>query len=236
MMGTAMIRVLVVDDDVTAASVHVGFVRRVPGFAVVAVAHTGQQALEAAAECEPDLVLLDLNLPDLGGFEVVERLHADQPNLDVMAVTAVREIHRVRQALQSGVVQYLIKPFSGEELRSRLEHYAGTYRRLADAPTVGQSDVDRIFGTGGVPRKPPIPKGLSPETTVLVERALRSASQPMSAAECGLLVGISRVSARRYLEHFVAAGRARVDLSYGAGRPERRYRLAGREVTGGRNA
>jgi response regulator of citrate/malate metabolism len=72
-----------------------------------------------------------------------------------------------------------------------------------------------------------LPKGLSPETAEAVQDALRSAGE-LSAAECADLVGISRVSARRYLEHFVARGAVVVRLQYGgAGRPERRYRSAG---------
>ena len=69
-----------------------------------------------------------------------------------------------------------------------------------------------------------LPKGLSPETADAVEAALTGAGE-LSAAECADAVGISRVSARRYLEHFVARGSAVVRLQYGgAGRPERRYR------------
>jgi response regulator of citrate/malate metabolism len=69
---------------------------------------------------------------------------------------------------------------------------------------------------------------MSPETAEAVERALRSADESLSATECAEAVGISRVSARRYLEHFVARGLAEVSLKYGAtGRPERRYRRLG---------
>ena len=70
-----------------------------------------------------------------------------------------------------------------------------------------------------------LPKGLSAPTADAVLAVL--AGGEVSAAECGEQVGLSRVSARRYLEHFVAQGRATVRLKYGgAGRPERRYRPA----------
>lgn len=62
------------------------------------------------------------------------------------------------------------------------------------------------------------------ETAGLIERALRDAEGTLSAAECAAATGISRVSARRYLEHFHVTGDADVSLRYGtAGRPERRY-------------
>jgi response regulator of citrate/malate metabolism len=69
---------------------------------------------------------------------------------------------------------------------------------------------------------------MSPETADLVWAVLDRQTVEMSAQECADAVGVSRVSARRYLEHFVAQGRAAVRLRYGgAGRPERRYRATG---------
>ena len=70
----------------------------------------------------------------------------------------------------------------------------------------------------------PLPKGLSTETADLVLAAMRERAE-ISASEAGEVVGLSRVTARRYLEHFVEVGAAEVRLQYGsAGRPERRYR------------
>lgn len=216
-----MIRVLIVDDDFMVARVHTGFVQRTAGFTVAGVAHTGQEALRAAAQLRPDLVLLDIYLPDIDGIAVLTRLGEDCPDIDVLAITAAREVTTVRRALRGGVVHYLMKPFDYADLRHRLEHYAAVHRRLADSETIDQSEVDRIFGT----RPKATPKGVSPETAAVVERALRNSDQPLSAAECAELVGISRVSARRYLEYFVSTGRAEVTLKYGsAGRPEHRYR------------
>ena len=69
-----------------------------------------------------------------------------------------------------------------------------------------------------------LPKGLTRPTAELVARELRATDGDLSATECSLRAGLSRVSTRRYLEYFVAAGSATVRLRYGrAGRPERRY-------------
>jgi response regulator of citrate/malate metabolism len=218
-----MIKVLIVEDDFMVARIHAGFVGRVAGFVVAGVVHNGNDALSAAAELKPDLVLLDIHLPDLNGIDVLKRLHERHPDVDVMAITAAREAETVRRALHGGIVHYLMKPFAYEDLRNRLEHYATAHRGLAQVETTDQSQVDQIFGTGGAPRKA-MPKGLSMETADAVERALREATASMSAAECADVVGVSRVSARRYLEHFVSSGKVNVSLRYGAaGRPERRY-------------
>ena len=219
-----MIRVLVVDDDFMVAKVHAAFVSRVPGFAVVGVAHTGNAALRAVAELDPDLVLLDIYLPDITGVEVLHRLREDAPDVDVLVISAAKEVETVRTALRGGVVNYLLKPFDQEALRSRLERYATASRTLGSAATVAQADLDRLFGARPTGPGERLPKGLSPESAGLVQRVLREAGADLSASECAQRAGLSRVSARRYLEHFAEVGRVEVRLRYGAaGRPERRY-------------
>ncbi|YCK34783.1 response regulator [Actinomadura sp. ATCC 39365] len=217
------VRVLVVDDDFMVARIHGGYVARVPGFEVVAVAHTGADALAAVAELRPDLVLLDIYLPDMSGLEVLKAID----DVDVLMISAARDVATVREAMRGGAVNYLIKPFTAAALTERLRQYADTRRRLtAIGPQARQDDVDRLFGA---PKQPvPVPKGLSPATCALVAQALRAAGRDLSAAETAELTGLSRVSARRYLEHLCASGRAELHPRYGtAGRPEHRYRWLG---------
>ncbi|BFO19374.1 hypothetical protein SHKM778_57620 [Streptomyces sp. KM77-8] len=180
-------------------------------------------------ELRPDLVLLDLYLPDLFGLDVIPRLRTAGHDCDVMVISAAREADAVRGAVRHGVVDYLLKPFDFEDLRGRLERYAVQRGRLLGAVVRGQADVDRVLAGGAAGPVPPVlPKGMSTETAGLVERTLRETDGTLSATECAGLTGVSRVSARRYLEYFHTVGRADVSLRYGAtGRPERRYRFLG---------
>jgi response regulator of citrate/malate metabolism len=223
-----VIRVLVVDDDFMVARVHTGFVSRVAGFEVVGTSHTGAEAVRAAAALEPDLVLLDLYLPDRFGLDVLADLRAAGHECDVMVITAAKEADAVRGALRQGVVDYVLKPFGFEDLRERLERYAAQREALTEAQVRGQEDIDRVLSRSGSATQVALPKGMSPQTAQLVERALRAAPGNLSATEAAELVGVSRVSARRYLEYFCSIGQAEVSLRYGsAGRPERRYRWGG---------
>ncbi|GAA1753047.1 MULTISPECIES: response regulator [Streptomonospora] len=232
-----MIRVLVVDDDFMVAKVNRRLVERVPGFTVVGEARTGAEALRLAEELRPDLLLLDIYLPDISGIDVLRRLRGGgSPQVDALMITAAREAATVRQALHGGAVHYIIKPFDAAALRERLTRYQEARRALEGPGVPGQDDVDRVFGgaaaapSGAGASGPAMPKGLTPESARLVEGELRRAGEA-SASECAGLTGLSRVSARRYLEYFVQAGSAEVRLRYGtAGRPERRYRWVGPPV------
>lgn len=229
------IDVLVVEDDFMVAGIHTRFVERVPGFRVVGVAATGQQALAEVERLAPDLLLLDVHLPDLSGIEVLRRLRADGHDLGVIVITAAREADTVRAAAAGGAAHYLVKPFSFDDLAGRLEAFRRAHLALAgvDSATeeaIDQTAIDAVFAQQPAQRAgaEPLPKGLSPETAEAVLAALADGEE-LSAAECAEAVGISRVSARRYLEHYAGTGRAAVRLKYGtAGRPERRYRLSGR--------
>ncbi|MDA2806705.1 response regulator [Nocardiopsis suaedae] len=226
-----MIRTLVVDDDFMVAQVHRRMVERVPGFTVAGEARTGAEALERVRELRPDLVLLDVYLPDIGGTEVLRRLRAgDGPPVDVLMITAARDAETVRRALHGGAVHYIVKPFAPETLRERLVRYQEA-RGVLEGGEAGQEDLDRVFGAppsgkapSGQAKPASMPKGLTPESAALVRSELEKTEADLSASECAALTGLSRVSARRYLEHFAQEGKAVVRLKYGtAGRPERRY-------------
>ncbi|CCH72903.1 Tricarboxylate transport transcriptional regulator TctD (fragment) [Nostocoides australiense Ben110] len=143
---------------------------------------------------------------------------------DVLMLSAARDIETLRVAQQAGAFHYLIKPFDIHALRLRLSEYA-VFRSQVDAVTEAhQDDVDRLFRPGQVRIGKEPPKGISNETIDLVVKALRDVAEDISAQECAEAVGLSRSSARRYLEHLVDSGRAQVRHRYGAtGRPDRRY-------------
>lgn len=228
-------RVLVVDDDFAVAALHRGFVETHGGFEVVGTAHTGADAIAMTERLAPDLVLLDIYLPDMSGVDVLAELRRRvDPPVDVITITAARELETVRAAMAGGVLHYLVKPFPAQVLRERLDDYLRhreALRRTEQRATeLDQQAVDRLIGaSSGARAAPPLPKGLSAHTLDLVSASLARWDGDASAREVGDAVGISRVSARRYLEHLVGAGRAQVAPRYGAaGRPENRYRWTGR--------
>jgi response regulator of citrate/malate metabolism len=219
--------VLVVDDDFMVAEIHRKFVDRVDGFATVGAARSGSEALEMAGALQPDLILLDVYLPDMTGLDVLKRLRSAGDAVGVIMITAARELDTVSGALDGGAADYLIKPFEFPQLQAKLEAFAARADALSSEAGADQSLIDSLFGSqggaAGAASDDALPKGLGKVTGQLVLDAARTAGE-VSSAECAELVGISRVSARRYLEHFLGVGALELRLQYGAGRPERRYR------------
>jgi response regulator of citrate/malate metabolism len=231
-----MIGVLIVDDDFMVAKVHAGFVTALEGFEVIGTASTGAQALAEIERVRPDLVLLDVYLPDMTGLEVLRQLRAAGSSADVIVISAARDVDSIRSALHGGVLHYLVKPFDRGTFETRLRNYAELRTDLAELATAAQSDVDRVFGgiRGGSQPQVATPKGITRETLDLVRQTLGAAGpEGLSATECSERTGLARVSARRYLEQLVMTDQADVRQRYGtAGRPERRFTLrsAGRPV------
>ncbi|HWJ82734.1 MAG TPA: response regulator [Nocardioides sp.] len=225
------VRVLVVEDEVRSAEAHASYVRRVPGFEVAGIAHSVADTMrtidaERAAGRPVDLLLLDMNLPDGHGLGLVTGARAAGHLCDVVAVTAARDTEVVRRAVAQGVVLYLLKPFTFATFRAKLEQYAAYREHLASSPReVVQDEVDRLLGSLRPTGAAPLPKGLSAETLREVTAAVRDAAAGLSASEAAALVGISRVTARRYLEHLATAGLADRQPRYGGGggRPEVAY-------------
>ncbi|WP_240137964.1 response regulator [Streptomyces sp. MUM 178J] len=218
------VRVLVVEDDPVAADAHAFYVRRVDGFEVAGVAHSRAEAVRALERTRVDLLLLDLYLPDGHGLRLVRSLRAGGHHADVIAVTSARDLAVVREGVSLGVVQYVLKPFTFATLRDRLARYAEF--RAAAGEASGQEEVDRALAAlRATPQSIGLPKGLSGPTLEAVTLTLRGAEGGLTAAEAGAAVGISRITARRYLEHLVSAGRAERSPRYGQiGRPELQYR------------
>jgi response regulator of citrate/malate metabolism len=221
--GPAPIRVLVVEDEPLAAQAHRQYVERVPGFTVVGTAHSGAETRRLLARTPVDLLLLDLYLPDGHGLQLLRALRAAGHAVDVIAVTSARDLAVVREGVSLGVVQYVLKPFAFATLRDRLVRYAEFRAAVGEAS--GQDEVDRALAALRSPRAAALPKGMSGPTLTAVTEALRAAEGGLTASEAAGAVGISRITARRYLEHLVTAGRAGRSPRYGqVGRPELCYR------------
>lgn len=227
-----MIRVLIVEDEPLIAEAHHTYLDRMSGFHAVGVAGAGRDALRAvaaaaAAGMPVDLVLLDIGLPDMTGLQVAAALAGRRPRPDVIAITSARDLALVHSAVAHGVVLYLLKPFTFAAFRDKLERYR-EYRTALPAgeSAATQDDIDRALGVLRTPpRRPDTPKGVAPQTLAEITRVVRAAPEGITAADAATSVGVSRITAWRYLERLAEDGVVDRGADYGgAGRPRTRYR------------
>ena len=209
-----------------AVSVHRQFVERIPGFEVVGEATTAREAQAAVLQLAPELVLLDIYLPDENGIDLIRHLRAIRsPRVDVIAITSAKDVEVLRDAMQLGVVHYIVKPFTFATFRERLESYRAARQRLDQMQHAEQRDIDRLYGLLRTSGEASLPKGISPPTLTLVATLLRDSEAALSTAELAARAGLSQGVARRYLRFLADSGAVDYTLRYGAaGRPEHLYR------------
>jgi response regulator of citrate/malate metabolism len=228
-MNAEPITVLVVDDDYRVATVHAAFVERVPGFRVIGQAHTAADALELARSLHPDLVLMDIYLPDGDGLHVVRELLNAPPSPAVMVISAASDIATVRLAVQLGAVHYLVKPFGFAAIAERLDAFRNAYAHITEWPDEAtQDDVNKIFDllrATSTTNLAAESSHLAP-TLQLVYQAVAASDSSLSAADIAAIVGISRATAQRYLTRLELTDTVKLELRYGStGRPENRYSI-----------
>lgn len=237
-MTGADIRTVIVDDDPAVQRLHTRYLAEVPGFALVGVARTGAAAAALVTRPDVDFVLLDMNLPDFSGIEVLHRLRIVRDwEVDVLVISSARDTTTVRQALSAHVVGYLVKPFTKEAFIQRLAEYrsARGARTVEAGLPLGQGDIDAIAagrqgmlagGPAVAATEEALPKGLSASTLELVRRSL-DAAQPSSVRDVVGRSGASAPTVRRYLDHLARTGEVTLSHRFGArGRPEVLYRLS----------
>ncbi|GAB2963795.1 response regulator [Amycolatopsis acidiphila] len=219
-----MIRTLIVDDDYRVAAIHAASIDRIPGFSCIGQAHTAAEARQAVADLGPDLLLLDVYLPDDDGLSILRGLNShDAAPPDCIVITAARDLSTVRSAMHLGAVYYLVKPFGLAQLRSQLEAYRQWRQHASGAGEADQATVDTLYNMLRGPAPAARADALSPTMQKVLD-TIRASPIPLAASALATQLGISRPTAQRYLTELHRRGALQLHLEYGnAGRPVHRY-------------
>jgi two-component system CitB family response regulator len=225
-----MIQVLIIEDDLRIAQINRRFVEKVEGFQVIGIATDEQQAREHLEILTPDLVLLDLYFPDMNGLDLLRDIQTNSRLTDVIIITAAKEFDAVREAIRGGVYDFMIKPVVFERFQEKLKSYQKYYQKMnllgESNQQVDQEGIDQLlWGSERGEKDSYLPKGIDKITSEKISSYIGQGAEEWTAEELGKRVGVSRSTARRYLEYFVAKGELFADISYGTvGRPERVYK------------
>ena len=227
-----ILKVLIAEADPLLQKLYSDLIVSEPAFTVLKSVSNGPQMFESLRCVEADLVLLDLHLKDFNALDGLEELRKEFPKTDYIVASSGEDPTLVRKALCQGVFEYLIKPFSFERLKFALRNYHIYHQSLTCRTRPWQQeDLDTLVSlksrdlTWANSRA--IPQGLQLKCLNEVENFLKDNNDTYSAQEVGDALGVSRSTARRYLEFLTMNERAVVDFAYRkVGRPEKRYRMS----------
>ena len=133
----ADLRVLVVDDEPEVAAGHAAYVRRVPGFELVGTAGTVQTAVSVLTRQAVDLVLLDLNLPDMTGIDILTKLKANEHTrrAPVIVLTTTDDQREIQRCYDLGANVYITKPLNYESFADAIRQL-GLFLSVMQAPDI----------------------------------------------------------------------------------------------------
>jgi two-component system CitB family response regulator len=230
---TGDIQVLIVEDDVNIAEINRRFIEKIPGFKVVGMATTGEQAQDWLDVLQPHLVLLDVYLPDMKGTELVKYVRYHFEHIDIIMVTAANEVEIVRKALHGGVFDFIVKPLMFDRIKESLLNYQNRVQEMNESEILNEKQIRKLWSSSHDEDSllhqgnsiQGMPKGIDQLTLDKVSRYISDiGGEGTTADSLSTEVGVSRSTARRYLEYLVAKKQVRTELIYGnVGRPERRY-------------
>lgn len=225
------LRAVIIEDDFRIASIHKEMVEQNDQYTVTESHLTAKSLLDSLENSDqlPELILLDMYIPDVRGFSLLETLRTTYPLIAIIVVTAADDVKTIQQAMFYGVFDYLIKPVQQSRLHeaiSRLALWANIEKE-----TFTQSDVDLLlWGTTAASLqteaiRSALPKGIDQLTLEEITAYLQQhTDEKITAQALSEAIGISRSTARRYLEYMVGNKDIQAALHYGqVGRPQRIY-------------
>ncbi len=221
------IPVLVVEDDPMVVEIHQRYLGALENFVLAGVGDNGETALEILQKTTSlRLILLDIYMPRMDGVAFLRELRHRGCSVDVIAVTAASEPEMVQSMLRNGAFDYLVKPFTFERYSAALGAYHRYCSSLEKGKNLDQGTLDSLAFRTGQKEDFLLPKGLHEEKLHQVLSVLASSPEPWSANEMAERTGVSRVTARRYLEFLVSSGKAVTKSAYQhVGRPVKKYLL-----------
>ncbi|MCZ8514390.1 response regulator [Paenibacillus filicis] len=226
-MTNSPVCVLIIDDDFMIARMHGKYIESEEGYDLAGIALNGEQALSMIDEKKPDLLLLDVYMPDCSGIELLRTIRTQQMRCDIILITAAKELEIVEEGFRLGIFDYLVKPFDLEHLRNTLTKYMQFRNRLSSAGQINQEIVNDLKNLR-VSRTQPqqFHKGIDDKTLNRIKKYLIDAKNFQTVDEIALRAGVSKTTVRNYINYLLDEEIVEELLQYGTiGRPQKLYRL-----------
>ncbi|MBU8877788.1 response regulator [Bacillus sp. FJAT-29790] len=218
------ISVFIVEDDPMVLEVNKGFLEKMTSFTLIGMSANGKDALTQIIKLKPNLVLLDMYLPDISGLEILVELRAKRVPCDIIMITAARDAVTIKEVMRLGAVDYMVKPFRFDRFKKSLEDYYKMTKKISGLEHLRQEDIDEWLGSSGSAEE--LPKGLNELTMKQVLLGLVGEEIPITAEQLAQNVGMARVTVRKYLDFLASKEKVYIEMKYGnVGRPTKFYSL-----------
>ncbi len=229
---TEMTNIVIIEDDQSVSKIHAKFLSKIKGVTLVGVANSIDDGRFMVETLNPDLILLDLYFPEDNGLDLLYEIRSKKQDVDVILITAAKDLENLDKALKGGVFDYMIKPVFFERFLESLNDYKAHRSKKEKTEQIDQDFIDSVLRNRRTPtdNAPSVdnydlPKGIDPVTLKMVYLAFELCPEEgLSATEIGQQTGLARTTSRKYCEYLLSIGQLQIKLEYGTiGRPERRY-------------
>ena len=213
-----MYNVLIVEDDPMVAMINEQYVNRHKDFKVVGKCKDGELALSYIQENPVDLIILDVFMPRMNGFETLRELRKEHKSVDVIMVTAANDRESLEEALHLGIVDYLVKPFTFDRFKIALDKFISQKKILQDFDTLNQSNIDFIIDKTKKTSQEVFPKGIQDRTLQAILSCLKNnRSKEITSDFISEQTGLTAVTVRRYMSYLEENGTVIGELNYETG-------------------
>ena len=222
-----MYKVLIVEDDPMVAMINEQYIKRNKNFEIVGNCNNGLSALDFLENNTVEILILDVFMPKMDGFETLRKIRNKQITVDAIMVTAANERESLEEALHLGIVDYLVKPFTFDRFQMALEKYIAQNNALKDIETLNQKNIDHIIDNSRKKSDDLFPKGIQEKTLELIMEYLNAnKSIWFTGDEIAEKVNLTSVTVRRYMNYLAESGRVVSEMNYETGgRPCMQYKV-----------
>ena len=222
-----MYKVLIVEDDPMVAMINEQYIKRNKNFQIVGKCNDGMSALDFLENNTVDLLILDVFMPKMDGFETLRQIRNKQITVDAIMVTAANERESLEEALHLGIVDYLVKPFTFDRFQMALEKYIAQNNALKDIETLNQKNIDHIIDNSRKKGDDLFPKGIQEKTLELIMEYLKANKNTwFTGDEIAEKINLTGVTVRRYMNYLAESGRMVSEMNYETGgRPCMLYKV-----------
>ncbi|NLI92445.1 MAG: response regulator [Peptococcaceae bacterium] len=220
-------KVYIVEDDPMVAYINKKYIEKLPDFCVVGSSSEETDALERIKELRPDLVLLDIYLPEGNGVDLLKQIRYFELPSDVICVTAASDSATINKIFRLGAIDYILKPFDDIRLERALKSYLKIRNLISKTAKLSQDDLDQLNLFAEKEKTlPSLPKGLHLITLEQILTFLLKHDNYLTCQQIASALSMSRITVWRYLEYLLHEEKITVDLEYGTvGRPTKQYRI-----------